>query len=800
MSHAMPTATSPAQAGKTLFFFEKPSAMRQLQRFFRSPRTVCVAAEGHLLAADEPGAIREEWKAWRFDALPIALDRIPVACGQNRSGQSHAPKLAAIGRALEGVERVIIATDPGREGSMIAWEVLEHLGYRGRVDRLRLGALDEVSIRRAFAALAREADSGERDYAAYLEALCRQYEDWHLGLNGTRAMSLRLRPPAFREPWRFGGVQTPTLAILADLEERIRTFVPRDFFRIALPVATESGGALTLWHAPKDRIFERAEAEAIRAAASGWAGALGVVQKDVRRTPPKLFSKDTLARACAKRFGWDPQVTARHAQDLYDQGLLSYPRTESAHLPEGQARDAAAVIAALAGASAELAAHAPAPEALVVRRGQKGHYVKDPGEHHAIVPLRKAPAPGALAPDARRLWELVARSFLAAHLPDGVDARTTVSAEVATPFGPKRFSVTGSVVKVPGWRALYGAEADEDAEAVPGKAKPDDEPRAGRLPPVRDGEAARAEAAEIETARTEPPRRITRGELPVVMGRLIDQVEDAALKRALENPANPTEPKGLGTAATRDAVLPKLIKSHYVALLKGKDPAIEVTEVGLAFLAAVRKVFPAYGDPVGRAVFEANLAEIGRAGSREEAARRAEAFRRATRARLDALIAAVAGSERLALDPAAGPASPAGRPPTDAMVAFATALAARKGVPLPRGLARDAGVCRLFLNTHAGPRGAVPAGAPRAPSPAMLRFAASLAREKGLAALPPEVEGDFGACRAFLDAHADKGAPPAATRKRAPGRKAPPRKASSGKASSGKRAGARRRAPEQPRA
>ena len=123
---------------------------------------------------------------------------------------------------------------------MIAWEVLEHLGYTGRVDRLKLGALDETSIRRAFATMAQEPASGERDYAAYLEALCRQYEDYHLGLNGTRAISLRLRPPAFREPWRFGGVQTPTLAILADLEQRIRGFVPQDFYKVALVVTTES--------------------------------------------------------------------------------------------------------------------------------------------------------------------------------------------------------------------------------------------------------------------------------------------------------------------------------------------------------------------------------------------------------------------------------------------------------------------------------------------------------------------------------------------------------------------------------
>ncbi|ACL59583.1 type IA DNA topoisomerase [Methylobacterium nodulans] len=740
-----------ASADRTLFFFEKPSAMRQLQRFFKAPTTICVSAEGHLLAAQEPAAIRPAWKAWRFDDLPIALDEIPVAYARNRSGASHAGRIEAIRGALQGVDRVIIATDPGREGSMIAWEVLEHLGYRGRVERLRLGALDEVSIRRAFAALAREPDSGERDYAAYLEALCRRYEDWHLGLNGTRAVSLRLRPPAFREPWRFGGVQTPTLAILADLERRIRDFVPRDFFKVAMPVETETGAALTLWHAPKERIFDRAEADAIREAAAGWSGPLSVVQKDVRRPPPRLFSKDTLARRCAKRFGWDPQRTAATAQDLYDSGFLSYPRTESEHLPESQSGDAAAILAAIAGCLDDVAELVPAGEAIVVRRGPRGHYVKDPGEHHAIVPLRKVPRRGELGPEAWRLWELVAKSYLAAHLPDGIDARTTVAAEVATPPGPKRFAVTGSVVRAPGWRAVYGSEA-EDEDPVPGKARRDDEPTTGRLPPLRDGAAARATDATVETAVTEPPRRITRGELPVVMGRLIDQVEDPVLRRALENPANPNEPRGLGTAATRDAVLPKLEKSHYVVLAKGKDPAITVTEAGLAFIDAVRRVFPAYGDPVGRAVFEADLAEIGRAPSRAEAVRRAEEFRQRTRARLDALIAAVAGSERLAV--AAPSPDGAGRPPTPAMVAFATALAARKGLRLPRGLKQDAAICRRFLDAHAEQREAAAPGAPRPPTPAMRRYAEALARENGLDKLPDDAATDFSACRRFLDAHA----------------------------------------------
>ncbi|WP_207210156.1 type IA DNA topoisomerase [Lichenibacterium ramalinae] len=800
-------------AGRTLFLFEKPSAMRQLQRFFTSPDTVCVAAEGHLLGAEEPGDIRPDWKPWRFEALPIVLDAIPVRAGRNRSGQSHRPKLDAIRAALRGVARVIIATDPGREGSMIAWEILEHLGWRGRIDRLKLGALDDRSIRRAFAAMAREPDSGERDYAAYLEALCRQYEDYHLGLNGTRAISLRLRPPAFREPWRFGGVQTPTLAILADLEGRIRAFVPRDFFKVALPVVTRGGAELTLWHAPKERIFDPDVAETVRAAAAGWSGRLAVEQKDVRRPPPRLFSKDTLARRCAKRFGWDPQHTAKLAQDLYDRGYLTYPRTESEYLPESQAADAAAVVAAVVTVLADCVALVPAADALVVRRGARGHYVKDPGEHHAIVPLRKVPAGAGLAPDLFRLWDLVARAFLAAHMPDGIDARTSVSAEVATPLGPRRFTVGGSVVREPGWRAVYGTEAEADAEVVPGRAKRDDDVTVARLPAVRHGEEARARGAEVATAVTEPPRRITRGELPVVMGRLIDQVEDPEVKRALENPVNPNEPKGLGTAATRDTMLPKLLKSHYIALQPGKDPAIAVTEVGLAFLAAVRRVFPAYGDPVGRAVFEAELGEIGRAATRDEALRRAEAFRQRTRRRVEDLIAAISGATVLDVAPAPRPAAGPGgtgrggtgrggkgrgkggsrggedagegrvedggegrvddggegrrrRAPTAAMLAYATALAERKGLKLPRGLKADGALCRAFLSEHAGPRGPASAksaegGGPRAPSAAMLRYADSLVRQLGVAC-PPEVAEDFAACRRFLDAHAVR-APTAST-------------------------------------
>ncbi len=249
---------------------------------------------------------------------------------------------------------------------------------------------------------------------------------------------------------------------------------------------------------------------------------------------------------------------------------------------------------------------------------------------------------------------------------------------------------------------------------------------------------------------------------------MIDQVEDPELKRALENPANPNEPKGLGTAATRDTILPKLMKSHYVALLKGKDPAIEVTEVGLAFITVVRRVFPAYGDPVGRAVFEAELAEIGRASTRAEAVHRADLFRQRTRARLDELIAAISSSPVLSLDPGALPPSPAAsQPPTRAMIEFASSLAKRKGLRLPRGLKGNSSLCRAFLNEHAGPHSShenvsAPVDSARAPSPAMLRYAQYLARQLGIAC-PAEAETSFTECRRFLEAHAGNRSGEAAT-------------------------------------
>jgi DNA topoisomerase-3 len=196
--------------------------------------------------------------------------------------------------------------------------------------------------------------------------------------------------------------------------------------------------------------------------------------------------------------------------------------------------------------------------------------------------------------------------------------------------------------------------------------------------------------------------------------------------------------------------------------LKAKDPPIQVTEVGLAFIAAVRCVFPAYGDPVGRAMFEADLAEIGRVSTRAEALRRAAAYQERTRSRVRELITTIGQSGTVALDPTClpMPAAAEGKPPTKAMIAFATLIATRRGLKLPRGLKSNSALCRAFLDQHAPPRSSQPGKpepqtGPRPPSEAMVRYARSLAEQQG-GECPPEVITDFAACRAFLDEHSRK--------------------------------------------
>lgn len=626
---------------KTLWIAEKGSSAAALRPFV-GKGDVVLAAFGHLTEPKEPEEIAGQYRLWRVEDLPLFFDRLPRKVGRGMDGRSHRDRLQRFKAVLAECDRVVIATDLGREGSAIGWNILEWCGWRGRVERLKLGAMDGPSIERALAELRGTRESGDRDYAVAAEARCREFEDWHLGMNGTRAATKVMMPRALRGVWSFGGAQTPTLALLADHERRIMNFRPQGFFKVAMTVGTEGGHEVTLMHAPKERILDKEVAVAIRSCAELWEGRLKVEERDGRRRPPLWHSKDTLAQKAAKLWGWDPKKTLKVNQELYDGGYLTYPRTEGRYLPEGQVEQARAVLEVVAGAIG-----VRAPERPVIRRGKEGHYVKDElaGEHQAIVPTTRAPGRDDVSADGWRLYEYVARSFVAAHLEDGVDRQMAVTAAVKTErHGVREFSARGSHEKLAGWRAAFGVGgADDDDEVPPGKRDDREDEGTGRLPPVRDGEKGRTTGARVEEGVTKPPPRITLGQVPALLGRLIDYVDEPALKEALANPANPLQPKGIGTAATRESFVPKLLRSGYIELLKGRDPPIRVMPVGLAFIDALRQRAPEFCEPVSRAQFEFELAKISLAGSRDEIDERAASFRARTGERAARLVTSIKG-------------------------------------------------------------------------------------------------------------------------------------------------------------
>ncbi|HYE51296.1 MAG TPA: DNA topoisomerase [Azospirillaceae bacterium] len=691
---------------------EKPSTARALRPRVPAGDRV-VAAEGHLLRPAEPEEIDPaRWSRWTADSLPILVEELPLKVAQDRGGKSHQPKLDAIAAALDGADELVIATDSGREGSLIGWEIAKHLGWKGRISRLRLEATDEEGLSRALAAWRADPASGERDFANAVEARARQTSDWHLGMTGTRAVSLLLKPAAVPGVWSYGGVQIPTLALLADREAAIADFKPRDFFAVALTVLLESGPELTLWH-QGERIFDKEVAEALRERAAAWAGPLKVVKAERRSKPPKLFSLDSLQKVAAKRLGLSPAETEKAAQACYDAGALTYPRTEASFLKASEAGSAAAVLAAVARALPEVAGLVP--ERPTIRMG---HTYRDAdAEHFAIVPTRKPFDGGARVRGAAEVYELVARRFLAHHLPDAVDDVTTVTALVP-PAGPgpaDRFVARGRIERVAGWRAADRAADEREDAPVRKAAEEEDGPGEGtRLPPVADGEGASAREARVETRQTKPPPRITLGELPTVMKRLVDLVDDPALKKALQNPANPDQPKGLGTAATRKDVVERLMKRGYVATLgRRNDPPLQVTAIGMELIRRLRAVYPVDADPVARALLEADLAAIGQAPGRRAAVEAERAFVARIHAKVAELVAALKGAGPLALDPGAvgalpgsglpgGGAKGPGRPPTKPMVAAVLATARRNRVPPPRGYTKSFDACRAFLDRYPG--------------------------------------------------------------------------------------------------
>ncbi len=562
--------------GKTLVIAEKPSVGRDLQRalpgafakhegYLESESHVITWAVGHLVQLAEPDEYDAKYKKWRMADLPIVPDRFKLVVRDERSRK----QMGVITRMLkrDDVDEVINACDAGREGELIFAWTYEKAAAKKPVRRLWLSSMTLKAIKDAFGSLRPASDLARLEQAAR----SRSEADWIVGMNATRAATIRLRS-SFDGAVSLGRVQTPTLAIIARREEEIRAFVPEPYWLVDAvfePVAGEPGRRYSGRHyaGSQPRLKTAAEAEAIVAAVRDQPGAITKLEKTTRKErSPLLYDLTSLQRDANTRFGFSARRTLAAAQRLYEEHkALTYPRTNSRFLPSDMVAEIKPT-ASLVGTQreyAKAAAYVTGLDVLPLGRVINDAKVTD---HHAIIPTNSEHKLDKLSDDDRRIYDMVVRRFLAVFHPDAVFENTRLDTTVAEHV----FRTTGRVLVEAGWRGVYGEGGLDDQ-----RADDDDEGASQQLPKLAQGEDVATLSVESAEKVTKPPRRYTDASLLAAMETAGKLVDDDELREAMKD-------SGIGTPATRASIIERLIDVGYI---ERDGRALVATEKGLSVIA-----------------------------------------------------------------------------------------------------------------------------------------------------------------------------------------------------------------------
>jgi DNA topoisomerase III len=559
---------------KTLVIAEKPSVGRDLARvlpgpfakhegYVEGPEHVISWAVGHLVQLAEPDEYDPKFKRWRMADLPIVPDRFKLVVRDERSKKQMSVVTKQLHRG--DVTDVINACDAGREGELIFAYLYEKAGSKLPVRRLWLSSMTTTAMREAFATLRPAAELARLEQAAR----SRSEADWIVGMNATRAATIRLRS-SFDGAVSLGRVQTPTLAIIARREEEIRAFTPEPYWLVDArfePSGDPQRRYDGRFHAgAKPRLPTEAQALEIVAAVRDGAGEITKVEKrEVTEKPPMLYDLTSLQRDANTRFGFSARRTLGAAQRLYEEHkALTYPRTNSRYLTSDMAEEIKPT-AEQVGTRPEYrdaAGYVTGLDVLPLARVIDDSKVTD---HHAIIPTRAEHPVEKMDGDDRRVYDMVVRRFLAAFHPEAVLENTRVETTVAEHV----FRTRGRVLLVPGWRGVYLTAAEESPAPEP--AADEDEANDGELPRLEEGEPSRTLEVEALAKETKPPRRYTDASLLGAMETAGKLVDDEELREAMKD-------SGIGTPATRAAIIERLIDVGYV---ERDGRSLVATEKGL---------------------------------------------------------------------------------------------------------------------------------------------------------------------------------------------------------------------------
>lgn len=598
---------------KSLVIAEKPSVARDIARVLKCQKKINGAIEGadyvvtwglgHLVTLADPEDYDKKYKEWKMEDLPMMPDPFRLEVIKQTAGQYRAVKEQLF---RKDVKDIIIATDAGREGELVARLILKKAECRKPIRRLWISSVTDKAIREGFAHLK---DGREYDNL-YHAAMCRAEADWLVGINATRALTCK-----YNAQLSCGRVQTPTLAMIASREAEIKNFVPKPYYGIQ---ARPAKLALTLtWQDGQSKSFRSFDRERMQALCRKLGGKEGVVT-EIKRTPkkaqaPLLYDLTELQREANRRFNYSAKETLNIMQRLYENHkVLTYPRTDSRYLssdilPTIRERLLACGVGPYKKLAGQLV-NKPLP--------QKPFFVDNSkvSDHHAIIPTEQFVQLDHMTVDERRIYDLVVRRFLAVLYPPYESQQVSLTADV----GGERFLASGSVVKAMGWKAVYetgndsGWETDEDEEfEEAGGAGTNGGERLKRqtLPELKEGDRISGLTFSLTEGKTKPPAAFTEATLLSAMENPVAFLEsnNKAIAKTLG------ETGGLGTVATRADIIEKLFSSFLVEK-RGKE--IFLTSKGKQLLTLVPEDLK---KPELTADWEMKLSRIAKGGLKDKA-------------------------------------------------------------------------------------------------------------------------------------------------------------------------------------
>lgn len=575
-----------------LFLCEKPSQGKDIANILGANKrgdgclighsvivTWCI---GHLLEAAPPEYYNETYKKWTLEHLPI----IPQHWKMLIKSQTHA-QFKVVKKLLRQTTELVIATDADREGEMIAREIIDYCGYKGKISRLWLSALNDASIRKALTDL----KLGTETLPMYYAALTRSRSDWMIGMNLSRLFTLLGRKAGYEGVLSVGRVQTPTLSLVVKRDREITNFIPLPYWAITIALNSNGLDFMAQWQPHADTTNEEnhcitpavAQASITRLKQAQTAQVMNVQTQRIVQAPPLLFDLSTLQELCSRKFELGVQETLDIAQKLYEtHKATTYPRSDCGYLPESMYAEVPTVLNALIKTD-------PSIQSIIAKLNTsiKSRIWNDKKitAHHGIIPTLEAVNLAAMSEKELAVYKLIRSYYLAQFLPHHEYDRTVIEFTCAG----ERLKAVGKQIIVIGWHSVLKNVQEEQQETKLSYQT---------LPNLTQGMQCSVVGAEIKALQTLPPKAYTEGELIKAMKGIARFVTDERLKKILK------ETTGIGTEATRASIIKGLLQRGYLAK---KGNSIYATDTALTLIDAVP---PVIIDPGMTALWEQALESI----------------------------------------------------------------------------------------------------------------------------------------------------------------------------------------------